>query len=157
MIAHVIGDTLLQDRKTAVNKSKDIKVLLKHVGLLSIPVFVVMTLFANSIEALVLFVFANAVTHMIIDWNIWNQYEFSVVSRLNKWRKAEADDLISFDKIPWWATQPGAKRLTEVATPQHIVTERKYARDPWFFHTIVIDQMLHILTFIGLLLTGVFI
>ena len=145
VVSHVVGDGLWQSRKTAKNKSKDIRVLIKHLSLLSIPVFLVMLFIAKSPFHAYMFTLCNAIIHGIIDWNIWNGYKVIVLRRFLK--HYNESEICLASTAPEYVQRRGAA----------FEADKEYADDPWFYHFIVADQALHVLTFIGLLSTGIFI
>ncbi len=71
VIGHFIGDWLLQTREMALNKSKDVNWLLMHLGILSIPIFIVSFSLHLSYNLCAVWFLTNIILHGIQDWNIW--------------------------------------------------------------------------------------
>lgn len=133
MLAHLISDAFLQSREEAKGKSEDKKILFKHVSTNYVVTFVFLTVTFSiltygfglgilfSILRAGIISFWNAAIHALIDWNIWRLYKKSVEERIKK--QQEHCNKYEITALPF-----------------------KYWEDPWFFHTIMIDQFLHYLT-----------
>jgi len=148
MVAHLVSDAFLQSREEAKGKSEDKSILYKHVRT-NFLVTAAMLFLLNLIEGFIIWgtdqspvlaffwvpmlifrsimpAFWNALVHAAIDWNIWRLYKKSVLIR-------------NFDK-----SVPMADR------PMLLSKSFKYWEDPWFFHTIMIDQFLHYATIVAI-------
>lgn len=158
MGAHLVADTFLQSREEAKKKSEDKKVLFKHVktnffvtaGFLFIvytiqtmittytygldTVFVIIASFLNSFGALVQ-AFWNAAIHALIDWNIWRLYKKKVVGNNENFKKYLRKN-----------TDHSEEHIQAMGKAD--LQNFRFWEDPWFFHTIMIDQFLHYLTIV---------
>ena len=72
LIAHFVGDFVLQTRKIAEKKSKKPEIMLLHVGMYAVVLIAFMNFTMGS--AAVPFAILNAAFHGIQDWIIWNAY-----------------------------------------------------------------------------------
>jgi hypothetical protein len=104
-VVHFLTDFLLQSPRVAANKSKDPKVLLEHITiitggflLLLVPMFGLLTALA--------WCFLNSLIHATIDWNIWRTYRLSV-----GWRDPSADDTWRYWEDRWFWTTLGFDQL----------------------------------------------
>lgn len=134
-----MGDFLLQDRETALNKSKSFKYLGQH--LFAIFCCIAATGLGLGMPAVYL-AGCYIVVHGIQDWYIWNGYKYLVMRRI----------LNKVKTIP---------NLTQVAKETYIQQksivfemEKEYAEDKVFYDTIGLDRLLHVITIV--ILYGVF-
>lgn len=135
LIFEYIGDFVLQSREVAENKSKDLKVLSKHILILSGLVFLGSSIafllcgntFGGSLILASLFTLTNGLIHAIIDMNIWKGYEFIVKRRFEKNGPELFESRIKYFK-----------------------ENKEFADDPMFYNFIGFDRLLHILTILGL-------
>jgi hypothetical protein len=123
LFAHLLGDFFFQPRWMGKTKSSKFWVLTAHLGIITLfQAFLLIPYRDQFLDAgYWWFLGLNALAHGMIDWNIWKLYKLSVALR-----------------------NPGA----ESGPLAHYW---QYWEDPWFYHTIGVDQFLHILTFIILL------
>jgi len=139
LIMHFVADFLFQSREMGQKKSSSLKWLCKH-GLIHFAVFAFGTsiycitffypllpvdniflvgiIVRNIIISSCIFAAINMAAHMTVDACTWNVYKWTVALR-NK------------DK-----TKEGLRK------------DFKYWEDSWFYHTIGIDQLFHIITII---------
>lgn len=133
LILHFIADGLLQSREMGKKKSQEFKWLAKHLLIQLTVFFTALCLFGVSPLHALYFSLANAGIHGVIDWNIWRGYKLHAYYKIV--RELNADPEMG------------------PATPAKIKyrsTTFQYWEDPWFFHTILFDQMLHGLTYVYL-------
>lgn len=157
MLLHLVADFFLQSREMGKNKSSSFKWLSLHClthflvfgFFYPLPV-ILLGIWAGqyvsvlqSIPSLFflsfVFAFANAFLHMIVDACTWNAYKLGVYLSYRK-------ELIDSDAIL------EGKQLHKAAKGMALM--HKYQNDPWFYHTIGIDQFLHVVC-IGLVYIGV--
>lgn len=120
MLIHFVADFLLQSREMGQKKSSEPIWLLRHI-LIQWIVFVLCLFPVLGIAQAIMFSTANMIIHGIIDWNIWRLYKVSV-----------------------------ALRFPELKLDPSKAKDFKYWEDHVFYSTIGFDQMLHVLTLIGL-------
>lgn len=123
-VLHFIADFLLQSREMGQNKSEDTYWLACHL-IIQMLVFAFGLMFVIGADRACAFAAINTVIHGVIDWNIWKLYKFSVKRRI------DVGHLQSTIEI---------KGL--------VLHEYKYWEDSWFYHTIGLDQMLHMITLV---------
>jgi hypothetical protein len=147
LVLHFIADGLLQSREIGKKKSIEFKWLLRHlmiqvaVFFIGIGLFLVTSIYTSaqiplffitlySLYKGIMFALWNAIIHGIIDWHIWRGYKLLVMKRIQKNPDHEllADD--PYDKANPW----------------------KYWEDKFFYDTIMLDQLLHGITIVGLAL-----
>lgn len=139
LIGEYIGDFILQDRETALNKSKDFKYLRSHlldigwVMTLALVPFLFIPPYNQAITLykIVAFVASYMVIHGIQDWFIWSGYKALVVKRLRK-----SYPTMNAGEIRIWA--------------EKFEEDKDYAEDKLFYDTIGLDRLLHVLTLIVL-------
>ena len=68
ILAHLLGDFLLQTEDMAMNKSKDNRALLKHVAVYSSVFFIFGIPYFNNILGTIAFVLLTFVCHFITDY-----------------------------------------------------------------------------------------
>ena len=127
LLAHFVGDFVLQSRRIATNKSSSPKVLLLHVsgialtlllaGLACLPIEIALSPIWGGI------VLVNVVAHALIDATIWNCYKIALVYRLTESTPAASTFRLRRENI-----MPGSYR---------------YWEDYWFWTTVGLDQFLH--------------
>jgi hypothetical protein len=122
-IAHFIADFLLQDRDMAQNKSRRFSVLVRHAA---IHWLVVLGCAAHVLPPLtaILLTTINALLHGLVDWFIWKAYKAFAIKR--------AKDYQSHNDEPHPLMAPDGRTW-------------RYWEDSWFFKTIGLDQLLHML------------
>ena len=147
VLSHIVGDGLLQSRKMAMNKSKKLEVLATHILFLSLPIFLTMWYFAGFSKA-IFFTSLNGIFHGLIDWNLWNGYGAIVKKRITR---------DAYEQVEKGYNTPASIPYVIENSLTKYVREKEYVDDAWYYHFIVIDQALHVLTFITLLRIGVFI
>lgn len=100
LAAHFIGDWLLQSRAWATAKSSDLKVLAKHVAVITLVLAIPVVLFARDRIPLLL---VNALLHAFIDWNVWSGYGASVprdqLATFEYWKDKRFYDTIACDQF----------------------------------------------------------
>jgi len=111
-LSHYVADWVLQGPKMGREKSSKLRVLALHISIIFITIFLGTLYFLDPLEALKLSAL-NALTHAVIDWNIWRLYRVSVYLR-NKDRDIE-----------------------------DLQKNFKYWLDPVFGHFLGLDQLLH--------------
>lgn len=133
-VLHFIADFLLQSREMGKKKSVELTWLYKHLTVQFIVFFVGLVFFVDPANAM-LFSLWNIVAHGVIDWNIWNLYKLSAYKRI-----------LAEVKENYWTMSDEAKKdwITESSK------NWQYWEDHWFYATIGLDQLLHILTIIAL-------
>ena len=131
LIAEYIGDFLLQDREMALNKSKDIKVLLKHLRKIGAMLFIPL-IFMLPIYNVLLFIGVYCLVHGIQDWFIWKGYGLIVYRRF-KVNKSHNQTMERCEKF---------------------VLNKEYADDKVFYDVIGLDRLLHVITLV--VLCGIF-
>lgn len=119
-LLHYLADWILQSPKMGREKSSKFKVLCTHILIIFITLFLGTLYFLNPLQALYLSLI-NALTHAIIDWNIWRLYRITVYLRHRKEIKDMGKDrAIAYLQRHW-----------------------KYWLDPVFGHFLGFDQLLH--------------
>ena len=134
LIAEYIGDFLLQDRETALNKSKDLSYLISHMNSIAMVLIIVVGVlkFSGVITGLATpFVALYCLLHGIQDWFIWRGYKLHVIKKLG-FTGMDLD-------------HPPIKKELE---------EFKYYEDKAFYDTIGLDRLLHVIALV--ILYGVF-
>lgn len=130
MAAHLISDAFLQSREEAKGKSEDKSVLFKHVRtnflvtagvLLLLNVTLVLTDDYTMLDGLLLLL---AIPKSIMP-ALWNAAIHAVID-WNIWRLY--------------------KKSVAHRFPRALPSTFQFWTDPWFFHTIMIDQFLHYAT-----------
>jgi len=111
---HFLADFAFQWRDMAKRKTED-HVVLSHHCMIVYAVFTVGLLAVLTPEQAILIGVINAVSHVIIDWNIWKWYKYSVC-----WRNRETP-------------------------PAELQDTWEYWKDYWFFFNIGLEQFLHML------------
>lgn len=124
LVAHWVGDWLLQNDRMALNKSKDNLVLLEHVAVYSLVLWLWAVywwwtpFFLAGVKAEIIFSFwaITVVTHFLTDW---------ITSRISS---------------RLWFFKPNF--------PEHDVNEWSYVEGKrhWFFVMIGFDQLIHYVT-----------
>lgn len=109
---HFLADWVLQSPQMGREKSSKFKVLCQHIGIIYFVLCFGMVYFIGWKEATIL-ASINALTHAVIDWNIWRLYRVTV-----------------------WARN----RSTPVSELQK---NYKYWLDPVFGYFLGVDQLLH--------------
>ena len=79
-LSHYVADWVLQSPKMGREKSSKLSVLAMHISIIFGIIFLGTVYFLGVQEALKLSAI-NALTHAIIDWNIWRFYRVSVYLR----------------------------------------------------------------------------
>jgi len=79
-LSHYLADWVLQSPKMGREKSSKLTVLAMHISIIFGIIFLGTSYFLGVQEALKLSAI-NALTHAIIDWNIWRFYRVSVYLR----------------------------------------------------------------------------
>lgn len=161
MVMHLLADFFLQSREMGKNKSSSLMCLMQH-GSIHLIVFAIgyplciigygymlgqeaydMVLSYSAIYFIGGAVLAahNAVLHMIVDACTWNIYKVSVWLRRKKW--IEANKTL----IDGYVSRAGGigREATNKEIRKLMAEHYKYYEDPWFYHTIGIDQFLHVL------------
>ncbi|MDD3412526.1 MAG: DUF3307 domain-containing protein [Lachnospiraceae bacterium] len=143
-----IADFILQDRKTAQNKSKNIHTLMYHVniiiGLLFFPCWIVFGLkFGAGVGFIMAIFFSvfNGLIHGVIDWNIWKGYKKHVAKNIKLYFETIAPDDLD-------EKYSSIKDYTEEELKFVFMKEKMYAEDKKFYDTIGLDGYLHTLTII---------
>lgn len=150
MVMHLIADYFLQSREMGQQKSSSWKMLFKHgwiqflvffFGVHAILCYYAFTELPFGRASTLFFMFGiisfilavkNAFIHMLVDKITWNAYKYFKARQIGKQIKQEN------------AFELGKEQL------RLLIMERaktfKYYEDSWFYHTIGIDQFLHIVT-----------
>jgi len=133
LIAEYIGDFIFQSREIALNKSKDIKVLVKHMAI----IFGCMgaTAFGLGLPALYL-AGCYVIIHGIQDWFVWRGYKAVIYKRVMK----------KFNQL--------GQGEAGLAWVRNNLNAHKYWEDKLFYDFIGADRLLHIITII--VLYGIF-
>lgn len=124
---HIIADAVFQSREMGKNKSKVLKWWALHI----LIIYAAFTPFGLKFAAI------NATVHGAIDVVIWRLYGALVL---------ELEDKPCGYRFDINVRKPFIEQLRK---------SYEYWEDPKFYLFIIIDQMLHILTLIGLYLAGV--
>lgn len=95
LIAHWVGDFVCQTRHMADNKSKDIKVLLKHLGILHFWLGIVVLVHDWHMLWLLI---PNAIIHGLIDWNLWKPYKARVPKNHEYWKDHDFWTILGLDQ-----------------------------------------------------------
>lgn len=135
-ILHYLADFLLQSREMGTKKSTEPKWLFRHIYVI-FCVFLIGLFPFFKIPFVLFFSLANAAVHACIDWFIWRGYKCLAKRKITKQVKED---------------YPG---LSEVDTDKLVKTRSsqfKYWEDEYFYATIGLDQLLHILTIVVLFL-----
>lgn len=135
LVAEYVGDFLLQDRETALNKSKSLKHLNRH--LFAIFCCIAATGLGFGMPAVYLAA-CYVVIHGVQDWFIWKGYGAILYRRYEKEGGWNPDD--KHNQILWFLEEFKRRRL--------------YAEDKVFYDLIGLDRLLHIITLI--ILYGLF-
>jgi hypothetical protein len=151
LIAEFVGDFLLQSREMALNKSKEIKVLLMHLYYIASSLIISFGLasiwFAIPFIATFKFVILYCLIHGIQDWFIWNGYKLLVHLRIVKKTEKELKEKHN-GMLPSYTAALIQQRL------ENFVENKEHAEDKAFYDTIGLDRLLHVATII--ILYGVF-
>ena len=131
----------MQSREMGQKKSSEFKWLFRHLTIQWLFFAFGLVYFVGPVLALA-FATLNAVVHGIIDWYIWKGYKLTAHIRINKEVDKLAAALIA-GGVPMDAE-------THKAAYDAGVQDWKYWEDHVFYSTIGFDQLLHILTIIGL-------
>lgn len=162
MFAHFYADFCLQSREMGRDKSIHFSVLLHHlviqfvvifaavfIGLFAAGFFSVMFFHLSVPTALLIalkFSIANALVHGLIDWNIWRGYKNNVKSIIIKEMKLEYK--LTHGEETW----QGDDSFINNDEFKARASNWKFWEDHKFFMTIGLDQLLHTLTLIILVL-----
>ncbi len=122
-ITHFISDFLLQSREMGQKKSKEIKWLAKHLGIIHVSMVVPASL-VLGLDKGILFTFLNTFFHGIIDAVIWKLYPLTVRFRRHK--------------------------LKHLFSNENEVMSFRYWEDKYFYSFIGFDQLCHYLTIVFL-------
>lgn len=150
LAGHILGDAILQSRDMGEKKSSDIFVLFTHICIVSCVNAISAFLFLPA-EAAVLFVLFNAVAHFMIDGSIWNIYKWKVKRQARKiwdtetskaWNPTVSGNTIVGDKV-----YAGFKDYLKT----YYAPNYQYWKDKSFYTFILVDQALHVLSFIWIL------
>lgn len=148
LVLHFIADFVLQPRAMGKLKSEKLLWLFGHLAIQTIIMGLGLYYFLG-LKSTLLFTGLNTLVHGIIDWYIWKGYKKVTYLRLKN----------SATKTIEYRIQTGDKNL-EVVKDQLILDEIKhqadhwqYWEDHWFYVTIGLDQLLHVLTLIVLTAT----
>jgi hypothetical protein len=114
IVAHFIGDWILQSREMALKKSKNFRVLANHLWIMAAPLVLVGIIFNLSRVAFAIYIFS----HLLIDWFLPKLYLSIRGENAYDYYESGAD----------------------------------YKEDYYFWSTIAIDQMLHIVILMALFL-----
>lgn len=116
IFTHFCFDWLLQSRYEAENKSRYFHALLQHLLTQAVGLAWVGVFLPGIVEQLI-FIFVNVIIHGVQDKYIWTFYRKFIIARLNYNHKLKEE----FEHY------------------------NLYARDYWFYSTIAVDQMLHLI------------
>lgn len=108
---HFVGDWWCQSREMAHKKSVNMKVLFKHLcivtGVLAIPVLAV-------VPCRWYLLIVNAIIHGLIDWNIWKDYKYDITCKFpcdivaqnayEYWKDKRFYDIIAVDQFLHFST-----------------------------------------------------
>lgn len=128
MVLHYVADFLLQPREMGKKKSSEPKWLAGHL-LIQFLCFLPFTGWK--------FALANCVVHGVIDWNIWRGYKLLAAYRIMN----KVDPLGLIRKQ--YTVEEAMKEHPAV---KEEVLNWKFYEDHWFYATIGLDQLLHMLT-----------
>jgi hypothetical protein len=164
MAAHLLSDSFLQSREEARGKSESKTLLYKHVrknfyvttaALLLVQIIAeglplgLLSVLSYTLSSFV-WSFYNSIVHAVIDWNIWRAYKRYATKKIMT-RATEIEnkpspllDIARQDPVGW------RKACEDTARE-----EFQLINDPWFFHTIMIDQFLHYATIAAIVFTMV--
>lgn len=102
ILAHFTGDWWWQSRHMAMNKSKDIMVLLTHLIQVSFFVLLAAVLIYMPVAGdftIYYKVLINAVLHGLIDWNIWKMYAKDKPAGFEYWKEKTFYGIIAIDQF----------------------------------------------------------
>lgn len=119
-VLHYLADWVLQSPKMGREKSSKLKSLAAHISIIFLTLGIGMMYFLEPVEALKLSA-VNAVTHAVIDWNIWRLYRVTV----------------------WWRHRKEAHIKGKDVTVKRLQEEWKYWLDPVFGWFLGLDQLVH--------------
>lgn len=136
---HMISDFLFQPRWMATGKSESKLTLIAHCSIIltcTVPVYI----YVFDISKGLCLAFINALSHALIDWNLWNGYKLIVYRRI---RKQAWEFLV---RIPIDAEKT-CDNVTKTKLKE-FKEKKLYAEDHWFYAFIGIDQTLHMLMYL---------
>lgn len=132
-ITHFLFDFVFQSREMGQKKSKEIKYLLKHGGILFVGYMWAAYAICNRWNDMLIMSGIIVIIHCIQDWYIWRAYKWSVRRRLrNEWSH-------HLHKFPTIEPEAWFDRKVE---------KYKYWEDHIFYATIGLDQTLHFITIV---------
>lgn len=129
---HFIADFILQSREMGKKKSEDIGYLSIHLLIQFLVILIGVTPFFDRELSLGIAI-SNTIIHGIIDFSIWRVYKFTALCRI--------------------ASEAKEFHCTDVERKKWIAESARnwqYWEDHWFYTFIGLDQMLHVLTLIGI-------
>ena len=119
-LLHFVADWVLQSPEMGRQKSNKFKVLCQHISIIFFVIFLgTIPLLGWKMAALLSLV--NALTHAVVDWNIWRFYKTTVYFR-NK-------DMF--------------KEMGEERATAYLKRHYKYWLDPVFGYFLGTDQLIH--------------
>lgn len=100
LVAHFIGDFVLQSDEMAKNKSKSNWMLLCHVSVYLIPLVLVSALIQKDSAFVFIFILVNGIANFLVDW---------ITSRINSilWNRKEVHNFfvgIGADQLAHYST-----------------------------------------------------
>lgn len=98
-LLHYLADWILQSLEMGRQKSNKLSVLCQHISVIFLVIFVG-TIPMLGVEQAAIFSGANAITHAIIDWNIWRVYKLTVKFRYPKVPEEELRKTFKFWEDP---------------------------------------------------------
>jgi len=143
LIAEYVGDFLLQSREMALNKSKNIHCLMRHL----IAIFCCIAITGTGLGLPAVYLAAcYVVIHGVQDWYIWKGYKYLIYKRFKNKAENEKDidGLYSED----------FSHNQSIQYCELFEKDRDYAEDKLFYDTIGLDRTMHVITLT--LLYGVF-
>jgi hypothetical protein len=88
----------------------------------------------------------NALSHYLIDWNIWKGFKTYVKQRCER----EAEEMVKSCNLDRDKTYDNIVK----ANIEHYKDTKAWANDHWFYATIGLDQTLHIICYLTTIQLG---
>jgi len=140
LVTHFVADFLLQSREMGKKKSSEPKWLLAHLAIQ----FACFLLYGWK------FALLNTLVHGAIDWHIWRLYKLSVYVRIKRSVAKLEQTFAKKEGVAAWFTEAQREQQYD-----HEANTWQYWEDHWFYATIGLDQLLHMITIVVLFFAGV--